>query len=306
MKIEVEFEIYYGLMGYKEQQIIITLQDCTVVTINCSYTTLGIIAEGNDSERLDDLIYGIWELCCFFDGYFYKPTKYVVDYSVEPPEKLIRVNLYKTDEKWTKTGLRLREYDFLPFNGKIIEKYILVRHNGRGVVGQETSGSKMTLPLINAFFYTFSASYSEIMLEHRLSLLLNICDGYAINEGKNQNTKDNIISVFTNDNIKGIKQFVKSRYGISIGNFNDMIYGTRNELNHFAFNDKSAGNAIYSNKSDGSFNLFLLYLIWTAFRASFLKSLCTDSSTTTEIDNAQKKAMSKIMKWSEEVKLSQN
>lgn len=306
MKIEVEFEIYYGLMGYKEQQKIIILQDGTAITISCSCTMFKIIVEGNDEKRLDNLIYGIWELCCLFDGYFYKPTKYMVDRVVKAPEQLIRLKFYQTDKKWAETGLILRECASLPLSEEIIEKYLSVRHNGRKFVEQKTSESKMTLPLINSFFYIFSASYSEIMLEHRLALLLNVCDGYAINEGKNQNTKDNIISVFTNDNMKEIKQFAKTRYGINIGNFNDMIYGTRIELDHYAFNDKSAGNAIFSNKADGSLNLFLLYFIWTAFRASLLKSLCTDNSAITEIDNEQKRAMNKIMKWSEKVKASQN
>ena len=160
----------------------------------------------------------------------------------------------------------------------------------------------MTLSLINSFFYIFSAAYSEIMLEHRLVLLLNICDGYAINEGENKSTKENIISIFPKDNIKEIKQFVKERYGISNGIFYEMIYETRNELDHFVYKDKSAGNAIYTKKADISLNLFLLYIISTAFRASFLKSLCPDNSIITEIDSAQNKAMNKIMKWAEEVK----
>lgn len=305
MKIEVEFEIYYGLIGYKKQQRIITLDDCTIVAISCSCEMFGVIVEGNDRERLDNLIYGIWEMCCLFDGYFYKPTRYVVDGIVKPPEQLIRLKFYRTDKKWAETGLMLRKFDSLPLSKEIIEKYLSVRHNGRKFVGQETSESKMTLPLINSFFYIFSASYSEIMLEHRLALLLNVCDGYAINEGKKQNTKDNIISVLANKNMKEIKKFAENRYGISIGNFNDMIYGTRIELDHYAFNDKSAGNAIFSNKADGSLNLFLLYLIWTAFRASLLKSLCTDNLAITEIDNEQKKAMNEIMKWSEGAKTSQ-
>lgn len=162
--------------------------------------------------------------------------------------------------------------------------------------------SKMTLQLINAFFYIFSTSYSKILIDHRLSLLLNICDGYAINEGKKQCTKDNIPRVLTIDNLKEVKEFVNNRYGVSIKSFNDMIYGTRNELDHFEFDKKSARNAILLNRADNSFYLFLVYLFRTAFRATFLRNLCTDESAIAEIDKARKEATNKIIEWSEEVK----
>lgn len=123
VKKEVEFETYQGLMGFKKQQRKITLQDCSVITLNYSQTTLEVIVEGNDSQHIDDIIYGIWELCCFFDGYFYKPIKYVVNNRVELPETLIRLDLYKTDEKWIKNGLILRKDDFMPLNKEIIEAY---------------------------------------------------------------------------------------------------------------------------------------------------------------------------------------
>lgn len=275
MKIEVEFETACGLVGYKEHKEIITLKDQTIITISSSGKMFSLIIEGNDGGRLDDLIYGIWELCCLYDGYFYKPIKYVIDNVVSPPAQLIRLKFYETDKKWTKPGLMLRRDGAMPLGEKIIEKYILVRHHGRKYVEGKTIKNKLTLPLINSFFYIFSASYSDIILEHRLSLLLNVCDGYANNEGNKQTAKDNINSILVKESVKEIKVFVQKRYGISIGKFNDMICETRNELDHYVFKDKSAGNAIYLNQADRSLHLFLIYIFNIEFRATLLKNRVT-------------------------------
>ena len=120
MRINVEFDMYCGLTGEKEQQKIVTFQDGTIVTISYSCTRFVLIAEGDNRERLDNLIYGIWELCCLLDGYFYKPTKYVVDNTAQLPEQLIRLNFYKSDKKWAETGLVLRECGFALLNEEII------------------------------------------------------------------------------------------------------------------------------------------------------------------------------------------
>lgn len=303
MKIEVEFETACGLIGYKEHKEIITLKDQTLITISSSGKMFSLIVEGNDEGRLDDLIYGIWELCCLYDGYFYKPIKYVIDNVVSPPAQLIRLKFYETDKKWTKPGLMLRRDGAMPLGEEIIEKYIHVRHHGRKCVEGEAI-KKLTLPMINSFFYIFSASYSDIILEHRLSLLLNVCDGYAINEGNKQTAKDNINSILVKESVKEIKVFVENRYGISISSFNTMIGETRNELDHYDYKEKSAGNAICSNGADRSLHLFLVYIFNIGFRATLLKKSCDDDFAITETDNAAREAISEIMKWSDEVKQS--
>ena len=39
---------------------------------------------------------------------------------------------------------------------------------------------KLIKSLLNAFYYLHSDAYEHININHRLSLLLNICDGYVI------------------------------------------------------------------------------------------------------------------------------
>lgn len=66
--------------------------------------------------------------------------------------------------------------------------------------------------LINSYFYIHSEAYETVNVNHRLSLLLNICDGFVINtSGPNNNVKANMAKVIgTTLNSKMVK------YGASL------------------------------------------------------------------------------------------
>ena len=96
------------------------------------------------------------------------------------------------------------------------------------------------------FFYLFSESYSSINLEHRLVLLMHICDGFAIQ--------------YCNGN----------------GSNNIEAHGnTRNELTHYIYKPGSLGSFISNpdTDTDNMVNLYALYVLEVAFRIAVLEAI---------------------------------
>lgn len=57
----------------------------------------------------------------------------------------------------------------------------------------------MTKSVVNAFYYIKSKDYGKININHRLSLLLNIADGFIINTiGETNNVKSSLDKLFKN------------------------------------------------------------------------------------------------------------
>ena len=70
----------------------------------------------------------------------------------------------------------------------------------------------MTKSVINAFYYLKSQDYGKINVNHRLSLLLNIADGFIINTfRKTNNVKGSLDKLF-----KGTVNVQKLKKGISL------------------------------------------------------------------------------------------
>lgn len=88
-------------------------------------------------------------------------------------EKLYFLSFYKTGKTWRKCASTLVGID-KDFSEKRVLDYNEFRNKGR------TSG-EMFKSLINSYFYIHSEAYETINVNHRLSLLLNICDGFVIN-----------------------------------------------------------------------------------------------------------------------------
>lgn len=146
-----------------------------------------IFLEGN-AEDVIEVFRNIWELAFLYDGYFYKPCKYNVDGIDVNVEKLYFLSYYKTGKTWRNCASTLVGAD-KDFSEKRILDYTEFRNKGR------TSG-EMLKSLINSYFYIHSEAYEAINVNHRLSLLLNICDGFVINIfGSNNNVKANIAKV---------------------------------------------------------------------------------------------------------------
>lgn len=135
--------------------------------------------EGNEENVIDVLRY-IWELTFLYDGYFYKLCKYTADGVDENAEKLYFLSFYNTGMIWRNCASTLVGAD-KDFSGERISEYSEFRNKGR-------ASGEMLKTLINSYFYIHSEAYEKINVNHRLSLLLNICDGFVINtSGPNNN-----------------------------------------------------------------------------------------------------------------------
>lgn len=132
-----------------------------------------MISLESNAEDVIEVLRSIWELSSLYDGYFYKPCKYNVDGIDVNVEKLYFLSFYKTGKTWRKCASTLVGID-KDFSEKRVLDYNEFRNKGR------TSG-EMFKSLINSYFYIHSEAYETINVNHRLSLLLNICDGFVIN-----------------------------------------------------------------------------------------------------------------------------
>lgn len=95
-------------------------------------------------------------------------------------KELITLPFYKTDKMWYCSELLGRAQRDL--SSEVLEKYDKFRNTG-------ISDKKMTKSVVNAFYYLNSENYGKINVNHRLSLLLNIADGFIINTYKDVGVK---------------------------------------------------------------------------------------------------------------------
>lgn len=138
---------------------------------------------------MEEIIYAIWEILAWNDGYFYKPVEYLVDDIKRDVKELFRVPYYVTDSKWKNSALLIGR-NHREISEDIITRYIQIRN-----VGREQKSLNKTL--FSSYFYLHSENYSAVNIEHRLVLLMHICDGFAIAflHGNQKNNGGNINKV---------------------------------------------------------------------------------------------------------------
>lgn len=216
----------------------------------------------------------IWELAFLYDGYFYIPKNYIVDGKEEKVEKLYFLTFYETGKIWESNGTTLAGAK-KDFSEERLMKYYEFRNAYR-------ESGKLLKSLVNSFYYLHSDAYERINVNHRLSLLLNMCDGFVINTiGETNNVKSNIEKVLKkNLNINLVK------YGVSLlGIPEDKLYYAlsqeRNEIDHYAVKEESVSE--YTLTIEGKTNNYLLwyftYVLELALRVAFLKQtgfLCSE------------------------------
>src|SRR5699024_200575 len=99
-----------------------------------------------------------------------------------------------------------------------------------------------------SYFYLHSKDYSKVNIEHRLVLLMHICDGFAINflNGNNKNNSGNIIKVLECVDIGGRKdkkyKAGADMLGIPSDKAREALQGTRTELTHYIYEKSSLGS----------------------------------------------------------------
>lgn len=227
-----------------------------------------IVSLEGSVENVIDMLRNIWELAFLYDGYFYKPCKYNVDGVDEDVEKLFFLSFYNTGKTWRNCASTLMGSD-KDFSEERILKYSEFRNKGRAF-------GDMLKTLINSFFYMHSEAYERINVNHRLSLLLNICDGFVINtSGPNKNVKANIAKVIgTTLDSKTVK-YGAELLGIPSAKLYDALMLERHEIDHYIMKEGSLTD--YEVKSvsvtKDYINWYFIYTVELALRIAFLKEI---------------------------------
>lgn len=219
-------------------------------------------------ENVIDVLRNIWELAFLYDGYFYTPCKYTVDGVDENVEKLYFLTFYNTGKIWRNCASTLVGAD-KDFSEERISKYSSFRNKGR-------SSGEMLKSLINSFFYIHSEAYEKINVNHRLSLLLNICDGFVINtSGPNNNVKANIANVIGNALDSKTVKYGAALLGIPPQKMYDALMLERHEIDHYIMKEGSLTDYEVSSAAVTSdyINWYFTYIVELALRIGFLKQI---------------------------------
>ena len=265
MKIEAVFVMKSSPTAWSDQKISFMMKDDTKIDIEMKKTDCRLILEGK--KELKELFYAIWEMLAWNDGYFYALIDYKIDGIQQDIKDIIRLPYYITDQKWIKSALLIGRGN-RDISEKTITKYVDIRKMGRK---QKSMNSSM----IASYFFLHSEAYEDVNIEHRLVLLMHICDGLAIEflEGDKSNNVGNINIVLDRLDT-GIKYKTGAKMlGVSSNKAKKALGYTRNELTHYVFNPSSLGAFISdpNKETDNMVNLYAFYVLDLALRVAFLE-----------------------------------
>ena len=249
--LEISYENINGNLERKDKQCVISLE-------GEEYPCIKVL-------RL------VWELTFLYEGYFYTPVKYIVDGKEKNVLDLYFLSYYKCGKTWRNSAAPLNN-DRMDISSDKLLKYDLFSNT-------ERSTGKLLKPLINAFYYLHSEAYEKINVNHRLSLLLNICDGYIINtRGKTNNVEANIKNVLGENLDVGLVKYGASLLGIPKGKLYEALADERNEIDHYALKSGSVTSYVHSgnDKRADYINWYFVYMIELALRIGLLKQIGFD------------------------------
>lgn len=173
-------------------------------------------------------------------------------------------------------------------NEEIVEKYRNIRHLDR-------KDKSMNASMFSSFFYLISESYSSINLEHRLVLLMHICDGFAIKycNGSSSNNSGNINIILRKIDAKKYKHGA-ALLGISSSRAIEALGDTRNELTHYIYKSGSLGSYINNpdTETDNMVNLYAFYILEIALRIAVLEVIGVNVS-----DDVKNYVMDEHLDW---------
>lgn len=270
-KIEIVFEINSNPTVWSDQEVHFTMKDGTEVSLIIKKTFCELKLIGKDN--LETIFYAIWEILAWNDGYFYKPIEYKINGVEHDINKLIKMPYYITDSKWKKSALLIGR-NKREISENIIVKYIQIRNTGR-------KQKSLNKTMFSSYFYLHSADYSSLNIEHRLVLLMHICDGVAIEflNGNLKNNSGNILKVLDCVDI-GSRSTRKYKAGADmLGIPSDKakvaLQDTRTELTHYIYKPLSLGSFVSDPNSDtdNMINLYAFYVLDLALRVAVLESI---------------------------------
>lgn len=237
-------------------------------------------------KNIQDVFRLIWELLCLYDGYFYEPVLFQIDGNKKDCKELITLPFYITDRKWYHSELLVRSNRNL--SSMVLEKYDKFRNTS-------ISDKKMTKSVVNAFYYLNSENYGKINVNHRLSLLLNIADGFIINTFKEtNNVKSSYDRLFkkTVDNQK-LQQGI-SLLGIQGDKYKVLLTEERHTFDHYIYSENSLASFVEDSEEETAdyATWFFVYVIELVVRINFLK----ESGISLEQENMDY-ALDAIIDW---------
>lgn len=245
---EIQYEEVCGSIEQKSKQCIIKLE--------------------GEEDLVIKVLRLIWEVIFLYEGYFYVPTKYIVDDKEKKPEELYFLSYYRCGETWRNAATSLSK-NRIDISADRLFQYDTFRNTSR-------DSGKLLKSLINSFYYLHSEAYEKINVNHRLSLFLNLCDGYIINtKGKSNNVQANITNVLgENLNVKLIK-YGAGLLGIPQKKLYDALADERNEIDHYDLQKESVSSYIFNREDRKSnfVNWYFIYVVELALRIGFLKKI---------------------------------
>lgn len=268
MKVEVEYEIKQYNPQWSNQECNTVMPDGARLTYCCKEKNCHIQIDCTTEDRGMQLLYAIREILCLYDGYFYKPIRFCIDGQEKFVQELFKLNKYITAKEWitSATLLGRNERDLSP---KIIEKYI-------ELFSQDRKEKSMNRSMISAYYYLKSDAYSRVNVEHRLALLMCVCDGVAIQflGGSAANNSGNIEKLIGTLDKKKFKHGAEM-LDIPTNKAVDAVGNTRNELIHFSYKENSLGSYIsnFDSQTDGAANLYVFYILDAALRVALLETI---------------------------------
>lgn len=262
MKWTVNMKVKDYVRNWSNQDIHTEYARVTV-DIKIKDTNCMLVLEGG--ENIEDVFRIIWELLFLYDGYFYEPISYDIDGNTRDGKELIKLAFYKTDKKWYCSELIGRAQRDL--STEVLEKYDKFRNEG-------ISDKKMTKSVVNAFYYLKSENYGKINVNHRLSLLLNIADGFVINTYKDMNNvKSSLDRLFKKTvDIQKLKKGI-SLLGIDEENYKFILSEERHVFDHYIYSENSLATFVYNRdeKITDFVTWYFVYILELVIRINFLK-----------------------------------
>lgn len=245
-------------------------------TIDTKYKDVSVHIEIKDlechmcfdgEENIEETFYLLWELFFLYDGYFYVPISLEVDGKEVDTQRLIRVPFYVTDRQWYESELLGRgERDL---SAEVIERYALFRNTGM-------KDQKMIKTIVNAFFYLHSEAYGRINSNHRLSLLLNLADGFVINTFKDtNNVKANLERMFKKTvDIQRVKRGI-ILLGMQADQFQYNLAEERKAFDHYIYSANSIAAFVFDSEDEKSnfITWYFVYILELVIRLNFLKEI---------------------------------
>lgn len=262
MKSIINMQVKDYIRNWSNQEINTEYADVKVY-INIENTNCLLVLDGDSNH--DKVIRLVWELLSLYDGYFYKPISYEVDGNVKDCRELIKLGYFETDKKWYCSELIGRAERDL--STEVIKKYDEFRNKG-------IADKKMTKSVVNAFYYIKSKDYGKININHRLSLLLNIADGFIINTiGETNNVKSSLDKLFKNTlDIQKLKKGI-SFLGIDENKFKYVLSEERHMFDHYIYKENSLSIFAYneSERITDFATWYFVYILELVIRINFLK-----------------------------------